>query len=225
MHVTLGLRRLAFLVPAAAGLLTLAACGGSGNTAPAADKAAPPAAAPAAPTAGAEPVAPMSSRGTPVAEGAGAGAAASASITWDLPSSWQQEQPGSEMRMAQATIPGAAGPGQLVVFYFGAGGGGGVEANLDRWIGQMEVKVGGEPQRSTFDVHGYKVTMLDVAGTLKPSGMGMGPSSPQPDSRMLAAVVEGPGGPWFFKATGPDATLSAAHDDFKAMLESVRPHG
>ena len=223
MRVTLRLRRLAFLAPAAAGLLALAACGGAGKPAPAADKAASPAAAPAAPAAGAEPVAPMSSRGTPVA--AGAGAAASASIAWDLPSSWQQEQPSSEMRMAQATIPGAAGPGQLVVFYFGPGGGGGVEANLDRWVGQMDVKVGGEPQRTTFEVHGYKVTMLDVAGTLKPSGMGMGPSSPQPDSRLLAAVVEGPGGPWFFKATGPDATLAAAHDDFKAMLESVRPHG
>jgi hypothetical protein len=52
--------------------------------------------------------------------------------------------------------------------------------------------------------------------------MGMGSSSPQPGFRLLGAVVEGPGGPWFFKATGPDATLGPQKDAFVAMLKSVR---
>jgi hypothetical protein len=42
---------------------------------------------------------------------------------------------------------------------------------------------------------------------------------------MLAALVEGPGGPWVFKATGPEATMEAAREDFFALLRSVRPAG
>jgi hypothetical protein len=207
------------------------ACGGGGAPpAPAAQAGGAPAAAGGGGEASSHPapapVAPISSRGTPVGAGAGVPpATAGGSIAWDLPAGWQEETPSSGMRMAQASIPGPGGPAQLVVFFFGPGGGGGVEANLDRWVGQMEVAPGTEPVRETFDAGGYRVTMLDVAGTLQPSGMGMGPSAPQPGSRMLAAVVEGPGGPWFFKATGPDATLGPARDAFRSMLAGVRAEG
>jgi hypothetical protein len=51
----------------------------------------------------------------------------------------------------------------------------------------------------------------------------MGSSEAVPDARLLGAVVEGPGGPWFFKATGPDSTLGPQRDAFLAMLKSVRP--
>jgi hypothetical protein len=127
------------------------------------------------------------------------------------------------MRMAQATIPGEAGPGDLVLFHFGPGGGGGVDANIERWIGQMEVAAGTEPKRESFtNDNGLKVTWVEVEGTLLPSAMGMGPSTAQPDSRMLAAVVEGAGGPWFFKATGPSSTLDAQRDAFLGMLRGAR---
>ena len=212
----LTLRRTLALVLAACGLAAVVACSGGSAGPPAAQ-----AGGGAAPAAGAEPVAPMSSRGMPVGEAPGAGAA-TGTIAWDLPAGWQGEPPSSGMRLAQALIPGDGGPGQLVVFYFGAGGGGGVDANLERWEAQMEGAPGVAPVRSTFETHGYRVTMVEVAGTLKPSGMGMGPDTPQANSRLLAAVVEGPGGPWFFKATGPDATMAAGRDAFRAMLESVR---
>lgn len=39
---------------------------------------------------------------------------------------------------------------------------------------------------------------------------------------MLAAYIEGPGGPWTFRALGPQATIDAAWDDFLQMLRSVR---
>jgi hypothetical protein len=151
-----------------------------------------------------------------------AGAGQEGSLQFDVPASWQSEPPANDMRMAQATIPGPGGPGSLVVFFFGQGGGGGVEANIQRWIDQMEVPAGSNPAPETFDANGYRVTWIDVSGTLKPSGMGMGPTTEQPGSRLLGAVVEGPGGPWFFKATGPGSTLSAERDNFLGMLKSVR---
>jgi hypothetical protein len=145
-----------------------------------------------------------------------------AGLGFDLPQGWQAETPESNMRLAQATIPGPGGPGQLAVFFFGPGGGGPVQANIDRWVGQMELAPGAEPSPETFEANGYQVTLVDVKGTLLPSTMGMGPSTPQPDSRLLGAVVEGPGGPWFFKVTGPDSTLAPQRDAFLSMLRGVR---
>ena len=40
--------------------------------------------------------------------------------------------------------------------------------------------------------------------------------------RLIGAVVEGDGGPWFFKLTGPDATLAAARGAYLEMLAGVR---
>jgi hypothetical protein len=127
------------------------------------------------------------------------------------------------MRLAQATIPGPAGAGDLAVFYFGAGQGGNVEANIERWIDQVEAAPGTpKPERGTLDANGLKVSWVDVHGTLKPNAMGMGPSTPVTNARLFGAVVEGPGGPWFFKVTGPDKTLAPQRDAFFAMLKTVR---
>jgi hypothetical protein len=53
--------------------------------------------------------------------------------------------------------------------------------------------------------------------------MGGGPTESTTGSKLIGAVVEGPGGPWFFKISGPAATVSAAEPEFDAMLRSVRP--
>jgi hypothetical protein len=205
-------------------LLSLCACGDREAAPPADTTGAAPMAdsgTPAPPTDPAAPP-PISSRG-PVEGAPPSGQApgqAEGSIDFDLPASWQSQPPSSNMRLTQAVIPGPGGPGELAVFYFGPGGGGPVDANIQRWVEQMESPE--QPKPETFEANGYRVTWIDVRGTLKPSMMGAGPTTPQPNSRLLGAVVEGPGGPWFFKATGPDATLTPERDAFLAMLKSVR---
>ena len=210
------------LLPLPLLLLPLAACNKGDETPP-----------PATPEAGASTstdtgggVGPISSRGEKIADAPAGGmesdGAQEGSIDFSVPASWQNEQPANNMRVAQAIIPGPGGPGNLVVFYFGPGGGGGVEANIQRWVDQMEVPAGNNPAPETFEANGYRVTWIDVPGTLKPSTMGTGPTTEQPNSRLLGAVVEGPGGPWFFKATGPDSTISAERDNFLTMLKSVK---
>lgn len=146
-------------------------------------------------------------------------------VTFTLPAGWTAETPSSSMRLAQASIPGSTGDGQLTVFYFGPGGGGGLEANIQRWVGQMERDPSTAPLRDSFEIEGFKVTWIDVAGTLKPSTMGTGPETPQPGSRLLGGIVEGNQGPWYFKATGPAETLLAERDAFLSMLRSATPNG
>jgi hypothetical protein len=197
-------------------LLGLCACGGDRDATPPVAEQTP--AAPADQPSGEAPVGPISSRGEVVSQGSAP--QGEGDIDFDLPEGWQSQPPSSSMRVAQAVIPGPGGPGDLAVFYFGPGGGGGVDANIERWIGQMETTERPEPER--FESNGYQVTWIDVRGTLKPSTMGTGPATAQPNARLFGAVVEGPGGPWFFKATGPEATLAPQRDAFVAMLKSVR---
>jgi hypothetical protein len=145
-----------------------------------------------------------------------------ATFRFDLPESWRRERPSSGMRLAQAVLPGDAGPGELAVYHFGAGQGGGVESNFERWLGQIESAKGAAPERGELAASGFKVSWIDARGTLLPSTMGSGPTTPQPGFRLFGAVVEGEGGPWFFKVTGPDATLAAQRDAFLALLRGVR---
>lgn len=199
-----------FAITLAVALLAVGCSGGSDATPTPADTASGTASVPPPPPAAA---APADASHQIVVPGA----------VFQLPADWTPEQPESQMRLAQAQIPGPGGPGQLTVFHFGAGGGGGTEANLQRWIGQVEEPVG-EPVRDSFTLGTWKVSWVDVAGTLKPSPMGVGSTEPQPGSRLLGGVVEGEGGPWFFKATGPADTLEAQREAFLGLLKSGRPH-
>jgi hypothetical protein len=161
---------------------------------------------------------------TPVAASGGTPIDA-AGLSIHLPAGWQPETPSSGMRAAQATIAGSAGPGQLAVFYFGPGGGGGLDANIDRWISQMELAPGASTERQTFAAGALQVTAIDLSGTLKASTIGSFPNTDQPGYRMLAAVVEGPGGPWFLRAVGPEATMAEQREAFFAMLRGAGAGG
>jgi hypothetical protein len=155
-----------------------------------------------------------------------------ARLRFTLPSEWVRVPAPSDVRAAQWRIP--HGPkdgedGELILFFFGAGQGGKVEDNLDRWYAQFTQPDGRQSREAgvvtSRTVHGLKVTSLDLPGTY--SGGTMGPGSgakPKPGTRLLGAVVEGNGGPWFFKAIGPDATIAGAKAGFEAMLGSLEPH-
>jgi hypothetical protein len=188
--------------------ITIAAAVALGTAAAAAAQVAvPPAHQPAVPGAG--------------APAGGMGRAAPSVLIFALPAAWAREQPSSGMRLAQARIPGPAGPAELAIFYFGAGGGGTADANIERWIGQID-RPAAPPKRGAFTTHGLGVSWVEVAGTMKASTVGMGPAAAQPGSRLLGAVVEGPGGPWFVKAVGPDATVAAARPAFLELLHGLR---
>ena len=67
------------------------------------------------------------------------GKAQEPALTFDPPAAWIAVPASSPMRVAQFVLPKAAGDAEdaeLAVFYFG-GAGGTVEANLERWTGQM----------------------------------------------------------------------------------------
>ena len=66
-----------------------------------------------------------------------AGEGSSGELRWDVPDDWIVEPPTSGMRFAQYRVPGPAGDGECVVFYFGPGQGGDPMANAVRWAGMF----------------------------------------------------------------------------------------
>jgi hypothetical protein len=53
--------------------------------------------------------------------------------------------------------------------------------------------------------------------------MGSGPTGPErPNYMLLGAIAQGPDANWFFRATGPRATLEAQRAAFDGLIRSLR---
>ena len=146
-------------------------------------------------------------------------------LKWTKPTGWKTEE-ARPMRVATYTIPPAAGDtasAECAVYFFRAGKGGSVEANLDRWKRQM-LAPDGKPTEAKIakrTIHGLPVTTIDASGDYTGMGGPMAPSkSVQKNYRLLGAIVEGPGGNVFIKFTGPAKTIAASQSAFEQLLNS-----
>ena len=155
--------------------------------------------------------------------------ALAAALTFATPEGWQASKPASSMRVVEFTLPRAAGDAedaQLVVYYFG-GQGGSVQANIDRWVGQMQ-QPGGKPsdaaaKRTTRKVNGLSVTLLDVSGTyVAEMSPGAAERNNKPNFRLRAGVVETANGPYYIKLTGPEKTIAKWDQAFEQFVGSLK---
>jgi len=152
-----------------------------------------------------------------------------AGVNFIPPANWR-DLGASGMRQAQlrfGPVEGDSAEGELNVFYFGEASGGGVEANLTRWIGQMVMPDGSDPataaQRSTFTTDGMAGHVVALNGAFKSGGgrpMG-GDTTLLAGYRLVGVVIEGPQGSLFFKLTGPEATVKAMESSLIKMVESA----
>lgn len=160
----------------------------------------------------------------------GSGQAVIAGVAYTPPAAWQDLGP-SNMRVAQYRLPPVAGdsaPAEVNVFYFGPASGGGVDANLQRWIGQMVMPDGGDPaaaaQRSAFTADGMAGHIVTLDGTYKSGGGPMmgGETKLLEGYRLVGVVLEGPEGSLFFKLTGPVATAKAMEAQLLPMMQGAK---
>jgi hypothetical protein len=135
--------------------------------------------------------------------------------------------PSTPMRAMEYRVPrtGAdAEDAECFVVTFGAGQGGSIDDNIQRWVKQLE-PTSSAVERSKRTVNGMPVTRVEVAGTYTPMAMPGMPSTGGPKSgwRLVGDIVEAPSGLWFFKMTGPDATVKAAGRELDSLIDTVRP--
>jgi hypothetical protein len=148
-------------------------------------------------------------------------------ITWEDPPDWPREARQRPMRKATYKVPRAKGDGddgELAVFYFGAGQGGGLEDNVQRWVKQFSERKPEEPRRADRSANGLKQHTVEIdEGVYDPGMMGGGQKpTPKTGFALLGAIVEAPSGSYFFKLTGPKATVQGAKTKFYALLDSIK---
>jgi hypothetical protein len=144
-----------------------------------------------------------------------------------VPVGWTSREPSSSMRLAEF-VAGAAAPGapgaEVVVYFFGPGQGGTVEANLARWKGQFSNPDGGSVSEGiTHETSAFPLTVAEYRGTYaRGVGVGSAPEAARPNHVLVAVVAETPKGTIFFQLFGPAAAVAAQRDSYLAFVRGLK---
>lgn len=142
-------------------------------------------------------------------------------LTLTVPESWKQLPQKSSMRLATYEIPGQKEddePAELAIYNF-PGGGGPVESNIRRWIGQFESK--GRKHKVTIGSANEKpYYVVEVTGTYnQPVGPPIRRQTKAVEgARMLAVILQLDQGVYYLKLTGKDETVKAQNDLLRAAF-------
>jgi hypothetical protein len=141
------------------------------------------------------------------------------SFTFARPEGWEWVAPTSPMRKAQLAVPGKDGgsPAEVTFFHFGAGQGGSVQANVDRWFKQFS---DGYTDAKTEQAGQTTVTFVKAEGTFA-SGMPGGPTTPMKDYALRGAILESKSGDVYVKMTGPKAIVKEAAPALEKMVRQA----
>jgi hypothetical protein len=163
---------------------------------------------------------------TAPASAAELGPARAGGLGWTTSAPLVRRAPKSSMRAAEYGVEGDA-QAELSVFYFGAGQGGDVEANITRWLGQITQADGSDTakkaKRDQRTANGINVAIVEAQGAYS-GGMampGMAAAGPIDDALLLGAIATGKEGPVFFKLVGPSAAVERARPAFDALIASL----
>ena len=139
-----------------------------------------------------------------------------------LPKSWKQSDATLPMRLATFEVPAGEGDkdkGEFVISSF-PGGGGGIDANISRWVGQFSA----EGRKATVrqgKAGESEYFVANISGTyMKPDGPPiLRKTKETPGQRMVGVILNTKdGGVYFLKLTGPDATVAAQLDAVRASF-------
>lgn len=147
-------------------------------------------------------------------------------ITMTVPAAWVEQPTGGAGSMAPKAvyqIPHPAGdPASVRITHF-PGMKGMDDANIQRWLGQVQRTDGSPATRDdgtlTVDLIGdVRVTTLDVTGSIKPTMR----DAAKTDQRMIAGIIDHPQGPHFVVVVGDKSLMDAQADTILAFLKSAR---
>jgi len=143
-------------------------------------------------------------------------------LTLKVPASWESVATNSQMRAAQFNIPDKDDNAELTVFYFG-GPTGGVQANVERWIGQFDPQ-DRELKMSQGKCAAGRFIWVDAIGTWnKPDGPPFAQKTvPTPNSRVVNVIVieeaDGETDYYFLKLSGKKSVVSEQVDALRTAI-------
>jgi hypothetical protein len=102
---------------------------------------------------------------------------------------------------------------ELIIYYFGERAAGAVDDSVDHWLDQIEL--------ADWKSSGFEATSGPVKFAGQDAAFMSMHRNAKPDQVLLAAIIESPSGPYYFKLVGAKATVDAQTDAFRAMLASL----
>ncbi len=137
-------------------------------------------------------------------------------LAWSTPPGWT-ERPPSALRQGDWSLPGGAECSLTLL----PGGGGGLEANVQRWRQQLSLPPATPAELAALPharLLGADALLLELEGTW----VGMGGGAPQEGWALLGLLSVDGGEARFLKLVGPAARVAAERDAFLALGASIR---
>jgi hypothetical protein len=156
-------------------------------------------------------------------------------LTSTAPADWKEEEPSEiakKFRFKQFRLPkveGDKGDAEVVIFFFGPGGGGSIQENIKRWQGMFIPPKGKKIKDITkiakMKVGSVPVTLVDLQGIYKFKKAPFVPDSKaelRPHHHLIGVVFESKDGPYWFRLVGPAKTVAHHKKGFDQFLKSFK---
>jgi hypothetical protein len=144
-------------------------------------------------------------------------------INFSVPAGWQEVElsPAQQGFIdARFQIPTPHGEVTLTC----SSNAGGIETNVQRWVGQFHPPEGKRPVIGDLDVGGKKATWVDLAGEFDAGPMaGANAAKSGPIERMLGVAIPLGSRDFYLKLTGSDAAVSDIRSAFREFARDGRP--
>jgi hypothetical protein len=137
-----------------------------------------------------------------------------AGLSFEVPTAWEELEK-SQFYDSKFIVHSEHGDMELTL----ASVGGGIDANLNRWVGQVGQAPGDEPTWSTVDVAGIESRMVDVRGSFNSRLPGQ--SGTQENWRLIGVAVPLPRD-FYVKLVGPREAVAEFQDDLTAFLKTAK---
>ena len=146
-------------------------------------------------------------------------------LSFEPASEWVVVEPTSRFRVAQYELPWDGRSAELVIFHFGPAGAAKVEDNIARWRSQVRrenKRLDPAKAEVTHEEYGgIVVDWVDLEGTyVAETFPGSGKHHEDRGFRVLAAVVQTRGGPYYVKLVGPESVVDRWSGSFANLLAS-----
>jgi len=147
-------------------------------------------------------------------------------VTLEAPKDWVRKAPRTrivEHEFAVKAVEGDTEEGRFTVM----AAGGGVEANIERWVGQFAAEEGA-PAKDRVKVEklkiaGQEVHFVTISGTFKDQAGPFAPATARANYRLIGAIIVTEKlGQHFLKLTGPKETVAGQEKAFQEMLNSMK---
>ena len=137
-----------------------------------------------------------------------------AGLSFEVPTAWEELEK-SQFYDSKFIVHSEHGDMELTL----ASVGGGIDANLNRWVGQVGQAPGDEPTWSTVDVAGIESRMVDVRGSFNSRLPGQ--TGTQENWRLIGVAVP-LARDFYVKLVGPREAVAEFQDDLTAFLKTAK---